>query len=139
MKPPMTLARSSALLLSRVKSSRSKNLASSLVLSLPSTSTSPGNLGNTRQGSSRLVGGFALSAVKSCLLESWGLRPQCTDVILLGTAMELTKHLGPDANAKALLDGVIALYAGRSVVWRIRWFRWWGKWRRGYDEQREIS
>jgi len=82
-----------------------------------------GNLGKYTTGLvSRLIGGkmpggFNLSAIKSYLSKSWGLGPQRADgVLLLGTTMEPPKRLGSEAEAKAWLDGVVALYAQRSGI-----------------------
>lgn len=82
-----------------------------------------GNLGKYTTGLvSRLIGGkmpggFNLSAIKSYLSKSWGLGPQRADgVLLLGTTMEPSKRLGSEVEAKAWLDGVVALYAQRSGI-----------------------
>ena len=82
-----------------------------------------GNLGKYTTGLvSRLIGGkmpggFNLSAIKSYLLKSWGLGPQRADgVLLLGTTVEPSKRLGSEVEAKAWLDGVVALYALRSGI-----------------------
>lgn len=82
-----------------------------------------GNLGKyTTSLVSRLIGGkmpggFNLSTVKSHLSKSWGLGPQRADgVLLLGTTVEPAKRLGSEAEAKAWLDGVVALYAQRSGI-----------------------
>jgi fatty acid synthase subunit alpha len=82
-----------------------------------------GNLGKYTTGLiSRLIGGkmpggFNLSAIKSYLSKSWGLGPQRADgVLLLGTTVEPPKRLGSEAEAKAWLDGVVALYAQRSGI-----------------------
>ena len=65
----------------------------------------------------KMPGGFNLSAIKSYLSKSWGLGPQRADgVLLLGTTMEPAKRLGSEAEAKAWLDGVVALYAQRSGI-----------------------
>jgi len=82
-----------------------------------------GNLGKYTTGlASRLIGGkmpggFNLSAIKSYLSKSWGLGPQRADgVLLLGTTVEPAKRFGSETEAKAWLDGVVALYAQRSGV-----------------------
>ena len=82
-----------------------------------------GNLGKYTTGLvSRLVGGkmpggFNLSAIKSYLSKSWGLGPQRADgVLLLGTTAEPSKRLGSEVEAKAWLDGIVALYAQRSGI-----------------------
>jgi len=65
----------------------------------------------------KMPGGFNLSAIKSYLSKSWGLGPQRADgVLLLGTTVEPPKRLGSEAEAKAWLDGVVALYAQRSGI-----------------------
>lgn len=82
-----------------------------------------GNLGKYSSGLvSRLIGGkmpggFNMSAIKSYLSKSWGLGPQRADgVLLLGATMEPPKRLGAEAEAKAWLDTVVALYAQRSGI-----------------------
>ena len=82
-----------------------------------------GNLGKYTTGLvSRLIGGkmpggFNLSAIKAYLSKRWGLGSQRADgVLLLGTTMEPPKRLGSEAEAKAWLDGVVALYAQRSSI-----------------------
>ena len=65
----------------------------------------------------KMPGGFNLSAIKSYLSKSWGLGPQRADgVLLLGTTVEPPKRLGSEAEAKAWLDGVVALYTQRSGI-----------------------
>ncbi|KAF9648674.1 fatty acid synthase [Thelephora ganbajun] len=72
-----------------------------------------GNLGKYTTGLvSRLIGGkmpggFNLSAIKTYLSKN---------DVLLGTTMEPPKRLGSEAEAKAWLDGVVALYAQRSGI-----------------------
>ena len=64
-----------------------------------------------------MPGGFNLGGIKSYLPKSWGLGPQRADgVLLLGTTMEPAKRLGSEAEVKAWLDGVVALYAQRSGI-----------------------
>ncbi|CAL1716945.1 unnamed protein product [Somion occarium] len=65
----------------------------------------------------KMPGGFNLSAIKAYLSKTWGLGPARADgIVLLGTTMEPPKRLGSEAEAKAWLDSVVALYAQRSGV-----------------------
>ena len=65
----------------------------------------------------KLPGGFNSSAVKSHLSKTWGLGPSRSDaVLLLGTTMEPPKRLASEPEAKAWLDGVVAVYAQRSGI-----------------------
>ncbi|CAK5268309.1 unnamed protein product [Mycena citricolor] len=65
----------------------------------------------------KMPGGFNVSAIKTYLAKSWGLGPVRADgVLLLGTTMEPPKRLGNEAEAKAWLDGVVAIYAQRSGI-----------------------
>uniref|UniRef100_A0A0W0EUQ4 Putative fatty acid synthase n=1 Tax=Moniliophthora roreri TaxID=221103 RepID=A0A0W0EUQ4_MONRR len=65
----------------------------------------------------KFPGGFNSSAVKSYLSKSWGLGPSRADaVLLLATTMEPPKRLGSEPEAKAFLDGVIAIYAQRAGI-----------------------
>ncbi|KAH9945014.1 fatty acid synthase [Epithele typhae] len=82
-----------------------------------------GSLGKYTSGLiSRLVGGkmpggFSASAIKAHLSKSWGLGPQRADgVLLLAATMEPAKRLGSEGEAKAWLDGVVAVYAQRSGI-----------------------
>ena len=63
-----------------------------------------------------MPGGFNLSAVKSSLPKNWGFGPQRADGVLLGTTAEPLKRMGSEAEAKAWLSGVVALYAQRSGI-----------------------
>ena len=65
----------------------------------------------------KMPGGFNLSAIKAYLSKAWGIGPSRADgVILLGTTMEPPKRLGSETEAKAWLDGVVAVYAQRSGI-----------------------
>ena len=82
-----------------------------------------GNLGKytsgliTRLVGGKMPGGFNMSAIKSYLSKSWGLGPSRADgVLLLATTMEPAKRLGSEAEAKAWLDSVVAVYAQRSGI-----------------------
>ncbi|KZT67951.1 hypothetical protein DAEQUDRAFT_367722 [Daedalea quercina L-15889] len=82
-----------------------------------------GNLGKYTSGlvgrlvGGKMPGGFNMSAIKSYLSKSWGLGPARVDgVLLLGTTMEPPKRLGSEAEAKAWLDSVVAVYAQRSGI-----------------------
>jgi fatty acid synthase subunit alpha, fungi type len=66
---------------------------------------------------SKMPGGFNMSAIKSHLSRTWGLGPLRADAALLvGTTMEPPKRLGTDAEAKAWLDSVAAVYAQRAGI-----------------------
>jgi fatty acid synthase subunit alpha, fungi type len=66
---------------------------------------------------SKMPGGFNVSAIKSYLSKAWGLGPLRADaVLLLGATMEPPKRLGAEAEAKAWLDSVVALYAQRTGI-----------------------
>ncbi|KAI0787467.1 fatty acid synthase [Fomes fomentarius] len=65
----------------------------------------------------KMPGGFNLSAIKSYLSKSWGLGSSRADgVLLLGATMEPPKRLGSEAEAKAWLDGAVAVYAQRAGI-----------------------
>ena len=65
----------------------------------------------------KMPGGFNVSAIKSYLNKTWGLGPQRADaVLLLGTTVEPPKRLGAEAEAKAWLDSVVAVYAQRVGI-----------------------
>jgi len=65
----------------------------------------------------KMPGGFNASAIKTYLAKTWGLGPLRSDgVLLLGTTLEPAKRLGSEAEAKAWLDGVVAIYAQRSGI-----------------------
>ncbi|EIW57289.1 fatty acid synthase [Trametes versicolor FP-101664 SS1] len=65
----------------------------------------------------KMPGGFNLSAIKSYLSKSWGIGSARADgVLLIATTMEPAKRLGSEAEAKAWLDGVVAIYAQRSGI-----------------------
>ena len=83
----------------------------------------PGALGKYTSGLiSRLIGGkmpggFNVSVIKTHLSKSWGLGSSRADgVLLLGTTMEPAKRLSSEGEAKAWLDGVVAVYAQRSGI-----------------------
>ncbi|KAF4614083.1 hypothetical protein D9613_007929 [Agrocybe pediades] len=82
-----------------------------------------GSLGKYSNGLiSRLVGGkmpggFNASAIKAYLSKTWGLGSSRADgVLLLATTLEPPKRLGSEAEAKAWLDGIVAVYAQRSGI-----------------------
>lgn len=82
-----------------------------------------GSLGKYSNGLiSRLIGGkmpggFNASAMKAHLSKSWGLGPSRSDgALLLATTLEPPKRLGSEAEGKAWLDGVVAIYAQRSGI-----------------------
>ncbi|KAJ7067175.1 fatty acid synthase [Mycena amicta] len=65
----------------------------------------------------KMPGGFNSSAIKAHLAKSWGLGSGRADgVLLLATTMEPAKRLGSEAEAKAWLDGIVAIYAQRSGI-----------------------
>ncbi|KAI0342734.1 fatty acid synthase [Trametopsis cervina] len=65
----------------------------------------------------KMPGGFNVSAIKAYLSKTWGLGPQRADgVLILGATMEPAKRLGSEADAKAWLDGVVAVYAQRAGI-----------------------
>jgi fatty acid synthase subunit alpha len=65
----------------------------------------------------KMPGGFNASAMKSHLSKSWGLGPSRSDgVLLLATTLEPPKRLASEAEAKAWLDSVVAVYAQRSGI-----------------------
>ncbi|KAK0450204.1 fatty acid synthase [Armillaria borealis] len=71
----------------------------------------------SRMISGKMPGGFNSSAVKAHLSKSWGLGPSRSDgVLLLATTMEPPKRLASEPEAKAWLDGVVAVYAQRSGI-----------------------
>ncbi|THH15787.1 hypothetical protein EW146_g4747 [Bondarzewia mesenterica] len=66
---------------------------------------------------SKMPGGFNLSAIKSHLSKTWGLGSSRADgVLLLGSTMEPAKRLGSEAEGKAWLDSVVAIYAQRAGI-----------------------
>ncbi|KAI0749711.1 fatty acid synthase [Daedaleopsis nitida] len=66
---------------------------------------------------SKMPGGFNLSAIKSYLSKTWGIGSSRADgVLILGATMEPAKRLGSEGEAKAWLDGVVAVYAQRSGI-----------------------
>jgi fatty acid synthase subunit alpha len=65
----------------------------------------------------KMPGGFNSSAIKTHLAKTWGLGSSRADgVLLLGTTMEPAKRLSSEAEGKAWLDSVVALYAQRSGI-----------------------
>jgi fatty acid synthase subunit alpha len=65
----------------------------------------------------KMPGGFNSSSIKSYLAKNWGLGASRSDgVLLLGTTLEPEKRLGSEAEAKAWLDGVVAVYAQRAGI-----------------------
>ncbi|PPQ94469.1 hypothetical protein CVT25_001102 [Psilocybe cyanescens] len=65
----------------------------------------------------KMPGGFNTSAIKAYLAKSWGLGPARSDgVLLLATTLEPPKRLASEAEAKAWLDGIVAIYAQRSGI-----------------------
>ncbi|KAG2076495.1 hypothetical protein BDR04DRAFT_694370 [Suillus decipiens] len=65
----------------------------------------------------KMPGGFNSSAIKTHLAKTWGLGSSRADgVLLLGTTMEPAKRLSSEAEAKAWLDTVVAIYAQRSGI-----------------------
>jgi fatty acid synthase subunit alpha len=65
----------------------------------------------------KMPGGFNITSIKGHLSKAWGLCPSWSDgVLLLGTTMEPTKHLGSEVKAKAWLDTVMTVYAQRSGI-----------------------
>lgn len=65
----------------------------------------------------KMPGGFNSSAIKAHLAKTWGLGPSRADaVLLLGTTMEPPKRLASEAEGKAWLDTVVAIYAQRAGV-----------------------
>lgn len=65
----------------------------------------------------KMPGGFNSSAIKAYLSKSWGLGSLRADGVLLhGATMEPPKRLGGEAEAKAWLDSVVAVYAQRSGI-----------------------
>lgn len=65
----------------------------------------------------KMPGGFNMSSIKAYLSKAWGLGPSRADgVLLLGTTMEPAKRLASEADAKAWLDSIVALYAQRAGI-----------------------
>jgi fatty acid synthase subunit alpha len=65
----------------------------------------------------KMPGGFNSLAIKSHLSKSWGVGPsRCDSVLLLSTTLEPPKQLASEAEAKAWIDGVVAVYARRSGI-----------------------
>jgi len=65
----------------------------------------------------KMPGGFNSSAIKTHLAKTWGLGSSRADaVLLLGTTMEPAKRLSSEAEGKAWLDTVVAIYAKRSGI-----------------------
>jgi fatty acid synthase subunit alpha, fungi type/fatty acid synthase subunit beta, fungi type len=82
-----------------------------------------GTLGKHTSGLiSRLVGGkmpggFTMSSIKAYLSKAWGLGPARADgLLLLGLTLEPGKRLGSEAEAKAWLDSVAAVYAQQNGI-----------------------
>lgn len=83
----------------------------------------PGTLGKhtsalvAKMISSKMPGGFTLSAAKSHLSSTWGLGPGRTEgVLLMGLTMEPASRLGSDADAKSWLDSVAQAYAKKAGI-----------------------
>ncbi|KAA1467738.1 fatty acid synthase [Dentipellis sp. KUC8613] len=71
----------------------------------------------SRMVGGKMPGGFNLSAIKGHLAKTWGLGPSRADaILLLGTTMEPPKRLGSEAEGKAWLDSVAAVYASRAGI-----------------------
>ena len=67
--------------------------------------------------SRKMPGGFNVSAIKAHLSKSWGLGSSRADgVLLLATTVEPAKRLASEGEAKAWLDGIVAIYAQRSGI-----------------------
>ena len=65
----------------------------------------------------KMPGGFNASAIKAHLAKTWGLGPARSDaVLLLATTVEPPKRLASEGEAKAWLDGVVAVYAQRAGI-----------------------
>jgi fatty acid synthase subunit alpha len=65
----------------------------------------------------KMPGGFNMTSIKGHLSRTWGLGPSRSDgALLLGTTMEPPKRLGSEAEAKAWLDSVVAVYAQRAGI-----------------------
>ncbi|KAK4214388.1 fatty acid synthase subunit alpha [Rhypophila decipiens] len=85
--------------------------------------TFDGNLGKTTQGliarlvSSKMPGGFNITAARKYLESRWGLASGRQDgVLLLGITMEPPARLGSEAEAKAFLDTVTQQYATQAGI-----------------------
>ncbi|KAM7198597.1 fatty acid synthase subunit alpha [Naviculisporaceae sp. PSN 640] len=85
--------------------------------------TFDGNLGKTSQGliarlvSSKMPGGFNITAARKYLETRWGLGPGRQDgALLLGITMEPPARLGSEAEAKAFLDTVTQQYATNAGI-----------------------
>lgn len=67
--------------------------------------------------SSKMPGGFNITAVRKYLETRWGLAPGRQDgVLLLALTMEPAARLGSDADAKAFLDDVTNKYAATAGI-----------------------
>ncbi|KAJ5611453.1 Fatty acid synthase subunit alpha [Penicillium herquei] len=70
-----------------------------------------------RMVSSKMPGGFNITAVRKYLETRWGLGTGRQDgVLLLAITMEPAARLGSDADAKAFLDDVTNKYAGSAGI-----------------------
>ena len=85
--------------------------------------TFDGNLGKQSQAliarliSSKMPGGFNITAARKYLETRWGLASGRQDgVLLLGITMEPAARLGSDSDAKAFLDDVAQKYAANSGI-----------------------
>lgn len=85
--------------------------------------TFDGNLGKQSQSliarliSSKMPGGFNITAARKYLETRWGLGPGRQDgALLLAITMEPSSRLGSDADAKAFLDDVTQKYASNAGV-----------------------
>ncbi|KAM7198165.1 fatty acid synthase subunit alpha [Rhypophila sp. PSN 637] len=85
--------------------------------------TFDGNLGKTTQGliarlvSSKMPGGFNITAARKYLESRWGLASGRQDgVLLLGITMEPPARLASEAEAKAFLDTVTQQYATQAGI-----------------------
>jgi fatty acid synthase subunit alpha, fungi type len=82
-----------------------------------------GNLGKYSTGlisrmiGGKMPGGFNASTIKTHLSKTWGLGPLRADaVLLLGTTLEPPKRLASEAEGKAWVDSVVAIYAQRAGI-----------------------
>ncbi|KAJ9137268.1 Fatty acid synthase subunit alpha [Pleurostoma richardsiae] len=85
--------------------------------------TFDGNLGKQSQSliarliSSKMPGGFNITAARKYLETRWGLGPGRQDgVLLLGITMEPPARLGSEADAKAFLDDVTQKFAANAGI-----------------------
>ncbi|KAI6512428.1 hypothetical protein MCOR14_000948 [Pyricularia oryzae] len=85
--------------------------------------TFDGNLGKQSQAliarliSSKMPGGFNITAARKYLETRWGLASGRQDgVLLLGITMEPAARLGSDSDAKAFLDDVAQKYASNAGI-----------------------